>query len=71
MSGCAQCGMVMARDDEYHPYAACLMFMGCHDGDTVRANLREVVEQAFAELGAGRNLRIKLGPKQVNSTGNA
>jgi hypothetical protein len=24
---------------EYHPYAACLMFKACHDGETVRANL--------------------------------
>ena len=24
---------------EYHPYAACLMFKGCHNSATVRANL--------------------------------
>lgn len=41
---CAQCGMVCAPN-EYHPYAACLMFMGCKDGAVVRANLSEVRKQ--------------------------
>ncbi len=27
----------------YHPYAACLMFKGCHDGNKVQANLEAVV----------------------------
>jgi hypothetical protein len=43
MSACAQCGMETRTDGEYHPYAACLMFSGCHDGDVVRANLDGVV----------------------------
>lgn len=38
---CAQCGMVCAPN-EYHPYAACLMFAACKDGAVVRANLAEV-----------------------------
>lgn len=62
MSGCAQCGMVMVRPDEYHPYAACLMFRGCHDGDMVRTSLKDVIEQAFAEVGIDPAGRIKLGP---------
>ena len=41
---CAQCGMVCAPN-EYHPYAACLMFMACKDGPYVRANLAEVRKQ--------------------------
>ena len=41
---CAQCGMVCAPN-EYHPYAACLMFMACKDGTYVRANLAEVRKQ--------------------------
>lgn len=41
---CAQCGMVCAPG-EYHPYAACLMFMACKDGSVVRANLAEVRKQ--------------------------
>jgi hypothetical protein len=28
--------------DEYHPYAACLMFKACHNSETVRANLEAV-----------------------------
>lgn len=35
---CGECGMI-CRPSEFHPYAACLMFKGCHDGETVRANL--------------------------------
>jgi len=35
---CGECGMPCATG-EYHPYAACLMFRGCHNSKTVRANL--------------------------------
>lgn len=40
-SNCAECGM-RVRVDEYHPYAACLMFRGCHDTEAVRSNLLSV-----------------------------
>lgn len=40
-SNCAQCGM-MCRVGEYHPYAACLMFTACRDGNVVRANLEAI-----------------------------
>lgn len=39
---CQTCGMVCRTPTEYHPYAACLMFKACHDGDIVRANLEAV-----------------------------
>ncbi|NMG45057.1 hypothetical protein GPA22_15115 [Aromatoleum toluvorans] len=29
---------------EYHPYAACLMVAGCHDGATIREALMAVFE---------------------------
>lgn len=38
---CADCGMAVSPG-EYHPFAACLMFKACHDGDQVRANLDAV-----------------------------
>jgi hypothetical protein len=38
LTPCTECGMV-CRPAEFHPFAACLMFKGCHDGDKVRANL--------------------------------
>jgi hypothetical protein len=41
MSGitiCQECGMPCTAT-EFHPFAACLMFKGCHDSDKVRANL--------------------------------
>ena len=44
MNDCAQCGMLIEDSKEYHPYAACLMFMQCRDSETVRANLQAVVE---------------------------
>lgn len=40
---CQQCGMFVVTG-EYHPFAACLMFKGCHDSDTVRKNLLAVVD---------------------------
>ena len=42
MSGCIQCGMWVDPKNSYHPYAACLMFMGCKDGNMVQANLDSV-----------------------------
>lgn len=38
LSACTECGMPCAPA-EYHPYAACLMFKGCHNSETVRSNL--------------------------------
>jgi hypothetical protein len=35
---CTECGMC-CKPGEFHPFAACLMFKACHDGDVVRANL--------------------------------
>lgn len=43
MSDCQQCGMWVDPKKPYHPYAACLMFMGCKNGNTVQANLDGVV----------------------------
>lgn len=42
---CSECGMILHSTDEYHPYAACLMFKQCQDSVIVRANL-EAVKQA-------------------------
>lgn len=36
---CNKCGMQVQTVDEYHPYAACLMFQQCGDAYTVRASL--------------------------------
>lgn len=46
---CAECGMPVTPN-EYHPYAACLMFRGCRDAAVVRANLTAV--QGHGPLGA-------------------
>ena len=45
---CQECGM-LCGPLEYHPYAACLMFKACHDGDRVRANLQAVKDDAKEE----------------------
>ncbi|WP_175806634.1 hypothetical protein [Burkholderia cenocepacia] len=45
---CDECGMP-CRAGEYHPYAACLMFKACHNGDTVRGNLQDVMDAALAQ----------------------
>lgn len=47
MKLCAACGMACGPA-EYHPYAACLMFMACHNSATVRANLAAVEEYGAA-----------------------
>ena len=39
---CKSCGMPIEKD-EFHPYAACLMFKGCLDAEVVRANLDAVI----------------------------
>ena len=44
---CQECGM-FCGPLEYHPYAACLMFKACHDGDAVRGNLQAVQGDARA-----------------------
>ena len=50
-SECRDCGMP-CEPNEYHPYAACLMFRGCHNSATVRANLPPPpAEQASGEHG--------------------
>ena len=40
---CGTCGMA-CTPGEFHPYAACLMYRGCHSAATVRANLAPLVE---------------------------
>ncbi len=41
---CEECGMPLDEVMEYHPYAACLMFRGCQDSESVRTNLQDVLE---------------------------
>lgn len=45
LSPCGDCGMP-CEQNEYHPYAACLMFKTCHNSDTVRGNLQDVQDYA-------------------------
>lgn len=51
MNVCSECGMALREPYEYHPYAACLMFRGCTDGDVVRANLNAVRTKASSGIG--------------------
>lgn len=44
LTACAECGM-SCESGEYHPYAVCLMFKGCHDSEKVRANLPALARQ--------------------------
>lgn len=43
---CAECGMTV-KTGEYHPYAACLMFKGCHSSEIVKNNLLAVVQHGY------------------------
>ncbi len=63
-SVCQECGMPV-RLGEYHPYAACLMFKGCHSSETVRTNL-EAITKEWRAIGAReeKNRRIAAtGPR--------
>ena len=40
---CGDCGMEVVFPDEYHPYAACLMFKACGNPKTVTDNLDSVI----------------------------
>lgn len=51
LPACAKCGFVLAHPNEYHPYAACLMYKQCKNEDVVRSNLKAVVDFG-AEQGA-------------------
>ena len=59
MPRCAECGMETKDKREFHPYAACLMFRGCHNGDTVRGALRPWVELREAKEEEERRKRWK------------
>lgn len=48
--------MLVGQHRNYHPHAACLMFRGCHNGNTVAANLRAVVEYGMKAQAAGVSL---------------
>lgn len=41
---CSRCGMLTSGPKEFHPFSACLMFKACGNSNTVRANLKGVVE---------------------------
>ena len=45
---CHQCGMV-CQPNEYHPYAACILYGAIHDGDAARANLNAIAQHARQE----------------------
>jgi len=53
---CAECGMPV--DNEYHPYAACLMFKSCHNSEEVKANLKAVLDEGEALAYAKRSSRF-------------
>ena len=51
---CTECGMPVQWGD-YHPYAACLMFKGCGDAETVNKHLNAIKDQWY-ELGKRKGL---------------
>lgn len=52
---CASCGMLIEAP-AYHPFIACALFKQTHDGRTVDANLRAVVEYGMRAAAAGVDL---------------
>lgn len=63
-TACAECGMNV-RLGEYHPYAACLMFKGCRNSETVRKNL-EAITHEWRKIGRREHeheMRAATGPR--------
>lgn len=59
---CAQCGMALRHPAEFHPYRACKLFGRSHDGDKVRAKLREEFpNDADRHVGTGLPLSVSRG----------
>ena len=50
---CTGCGM-KCQPKEYHPYAACLMFHGCHSAEVVRSNLRAIIREIQGKVKHGK-----------------
>jgi hypothetical protein len=63
MHECQTCGMI-CYPGEYHPYAACLMFKACHNGDEVRANLNAVQADTLRTLSEEAAEQIHLAKLQ-------
>lgn len=53
---CSLCGMHVEENAGYHPYAACLMFQQCRNGNTVDSNLKAVVEYGMKAQEKGLSL---------------
>jgi len=59
MDECKECGMPVDAN-EYHPYAACLMFKACYDSATVKANLDSVINHGYqAHIEEGSNAKLR------------
>jgi len=43
-SRCAGCGMTTETPREYDPFAVCKLFDALHNSETVRGNIRAVIE---------------------------
>ena len=65
MNTCQECGMVVKGMSEYHPYAACLMFKACHDGEVVRASLAAVQEARATPVGHIVDVNKKVSAQSV------
>lgn len=60
---CAACGMQTLKPNEYHPFAACVMYQKLRNANVVRANLMAVVEYGRS-LERARPRRKKLKGKR-------
>ena len=68
MTDCKECGMPV-EDGEYHPYAACLMFKGCHNSDVVQANLDAVVAHGIQCEVERHSKGMRAGEKFIEGRG--
>jgi len=63
---CQECRMPVLPN-EYHPYAACLMYLACHDSNVVHAHLHAVKDAAYQRGYADGAAYSRAGAKAESS----
>jgi hypothetical protein len=50
---CGECGMMLQAQREYHSFTVCKLFQYLRDSDTVRGNIKAVIEYGMKAQKAG------------------
>lgn len=64
MTICKECGMP-CEPNEYHSFAVCLMFKGCHNSKVVRDNFQSMRKHIIAERQADKGDAVTQLPDSI------